>query len=340
VIVETGAGNGSYIDDAAYLASGAKVAPDAATVYRQADLVVKVQAPTPAEVSLLPPGSVIISFLDRSRDTDVIQQMADRGVTAFSFNAVPRVTRAQSMDAMSSMSTVAGYKVALLAANALGRLFPLLMTAAGTVTPARVLVIGVGVAGLQALATARRLGAVTEAFDTRPAAQEQAQSVGATLVDAPLPLEGTEGQGGYAREMEEEFLVRERDALRTPVARADVVITTALVPGKPAPLLIDEEMVAAMRPGSVIVDMAAEAGGNCAVTVPGDTVVSHNVTVLAPLNIPSMVPVHASQMYSRNVAAVIGHIVKDGVLTLDADDEITGAACLTGVHPARTSLGR
>jgi H+-translocating NAD(P) transhydrogenase subunit alpha len=238
------------------------------------------------------------------------------------------------MDAMSSMSTVAGYKAVLLAADTLGRFFPLLMTAAGTVKPARVFVIGAGVAGLQALATGRRLGAVTEAFDTRPAVREQVQSVGAAFVEMPLKLEGTEGEGGYAKEMEEDFLLRERAAIRDAVIRADVVITTALIPGKPAPLLIEEAMVAAMSPGSVIVDLAAEAGGNCELTVPGETVSPHEVTILAPLNLPSSLPVHASQMYSRNVATVIGHLLKDGRVNLDPEDEITRGACLTGLEVA------
>jgi NAD(P) transhydrogenase subunit alpha len=232
---------------------------------------------------------------------------------------------------MSAMSTVAGYKAVLLAADTIGRFFPLLMTAAGTVPPARVLVLGAGVAGLQALATARRLGAVTEGFDTRPAVREQVQSVGASFIEMPELPADAETAVGYAKEVEEEFLLRERDAIREAVARADVIVTTAMVPGKRAPVLIDEEMVANMRPGSVIVDLAAEAGGNCALTAPGDTMVVDGVTILGPLNLASSLPVHASQMYARNVAAVIKHIVKEGALDLDPEDEIVRAACVTGV---------
>lgn len=239
------------------------------------------------------------------------------------------------MDAMSSMSTVAGYKAVLLAANELGRFFPLLMTAAGTVAPAHVLVVGAGVAGLQALATARRIGAVTEACDTRPAVREQVQSVGAKFVDMSVPLEDMETASGYAREMDEEFYRRERDAIRENVARADVVITTALVPGKQAPLLIDEGMVRSMRAGSIIVDLAAEAGGNCEMTVPGERVIHHRVTILAPLNLPSAVPVHASQMYSRNVESVIRYMVKEGKLELDLEDEILRSACITSAQAFR-----
>src|SRR5579872_5777213 len=241
VVVESGAGEKAFFSDEAYRSAGAEIA-SRAQVFGGSQIVAKVQAPTLEEVAELKPGTILISFLDKGRDIDAIEALRKRDVVAFSFNSVPRITRAQSMDAMSSMSTVGGYKAVLLAANAVGRFFPLLMTAAGTVAPARVFVIGAGVAGLQALATARRLGGVSEAFDTRPAVREQVQSVGATFVEMPLQLEGTEGEGGYAREMEEEFLLRERKAIRQPLSRSDVVITTAMVPGKPAPRLIDEEM--------------------------------------------------------------------------------------------------
>ena len=331
VLVETGAGEGAYFDDNAYRDAGAEIAPDGAELYRRADVVARVQPPTLEEVEQIHEGTLLISFLDPARQVEVRQRLANRSIAAFSFNTVPRITRAQSMDAMSAMSTVGGYKAVLLAADTLGRFFPLLMTAAGTVTPSHVFVIGAGVAGLQALATARRLGAITEAFDTRPAVREQVQSVGATFVEMP-PLEAAEGEGGYAAQLAEEELERERDAIREAVARADVVITTALIPGKPAPLLINEEMVAAMRPGSVIIDMAAEAGGNCVLTVPGDVVIAQGVTVIGALNLPSSIPVHASQMYSRNVASVLGLLIKEGQLRLDPEDEIVRSACLTGLE--------
>jgi NAD(P) transhydrogenase subunit alpha len=331
LIVESGAGREAFYDDAAYVAAGAEIAPDAATLFRRANLIAKVQPPGDEEIALLPAGGTLLSFLDPARNADVVERLVRQNVTALSFNTMPRITRAQTMDAMSSMSTVAGYKAVLLAADSIGRFFPLLMTAAGTVPPARVLVLGAGVAGLQALATARRLGAVTEAFDTRPAVREQVQSVGASFVEmAELPTD-SETAGGYAREMDEDFIKLERDAIREAVARADVVITTAMVPGKRAPILIDEEMVATMRSGSVIVDLAAESGGNCALTAPGDTMVVQGVTIIGPLNLASCLPTHASSMYSRNVAAVIKHIVTDGALRLDPEDEIVRAACVTGV---------
>jgi H+-translocating NAD(P) transhydrogenase subunit alpha len=331
VVVESGAGQGAYFDDEAYFLAGARIESRAGAVHRQADVLVKVQPPLVEETELLRPGTLVISFLDPARDADVVKQLADKGAIAFSFNAVPRTTRAQSMDAMSSMSTIAGYKAVLLAADTIGRLFPLLMTAAGTVPPARVIVIGAGVAGLQALATARRLGAITAACDARPAVREQIQSVGATFIDMSIPVENTETEGGYARQLDEEIYRLERDAIREHIAGADVVISTAQVPGAKAPLLIDEAMVRDMRAGSVIVDLAAESGGNCEFTVAGETVVRYGVTVLGPRNLPSSVPVHASQMYSKNVLTVIKHIVKDGALNLDAEDEIVRAACLTGV---------
>jgi NAD(P) transhydrogenase subunit alpha len=330
VVVEAGAGSGAFFDDEAYRDAGAEVAPDLEAAW-QADLVAKVQPPLPHEVVLFRPGSVLVSFLDPSRGADVVQLLDERGVTAFSFNAVPRVTRAQSMDAMSSMSTVAGYKAVLLAADTIGRFFPLLMTAAGTVPPARLVVIGAGVAGLQALATARRLGAVTAACDARPAVREQIQSVGASFIDMSVPAEAAEGAGGYAREMGDEILRLEREAIRDHIVEADVVISTAQVPGARAPLLLDEAMVEGMRPGSVIVDLAAETGGNCALTVPGETIVHAGVTILGPLNLPSTLPIHASQMYARNVLSVIKLLVKDGKVELDSEDEIIRGACITQV---------
>jgi NAD(P) transhydrogenase subunit alpha len=303
-------------------------------VYQEGQILAKVRAPLPHEIELLRPGSLLVSFLDPAREQAILPLLEERGVIAFSFNAVPRTTRAQAMDAMSSMSTVAGYKAVLLAANEIGRFFPLLMTAAGTVPPARVVVIGAGVAGLQALATARRLGAITAACDARPAVREEIQSVGATFIDMSVP-QSAEGEGGYARQMDEEYYRLERDAIREHITAADVVISTAQIPGARAPILIDEAMVLAMRPGSVIVDLAAEGGGNCELTVPGESIIRHGVTILAPFNLPSSLPVHASHMYSRNVASVIKYVVKDGSLHLDFEDAIIRAACLTGTAVAR-----
>lgn len=329
IVVESGAGQGAYFDDEAYALAGARIESRPGAVFRQADILVKVQPPRAEEISLMAPGTFLITFLDTSRDAELVKLLDAGRITAFSFNAVPRTTRAQAMDAMSAMSTIAGYKSVLIAANTLGRFFPLLMTAAGTLTPSRVVVIGAGVAGLQALATARRLGAVTAACDARPAVREQIQSVGASFIDMSVDTAAAEGQGGYAREMDETFYRLERDAIREHITGADVVIGTAQIPGARAPLLIDEAMVRDMRAGSVIVDLAAEAGGNCELTVPGETVTRYGVTIVGPTNVASSLPVHASQMYSHTVAAVIKHVVRDGILTLDFEDEIIRSACLT-----------
>lgn len=328
VLVESGAGAGAFFDDEAFVMAGAALESRPGAVHRQSDVLVKLQPPLPEEIDLLRRGSLVMGFFDPWRDAEPLRLLEARGVTGFSFNAVPRTTRAQTMDAMSAMSTVSGYKSVLLAANALGRFFPMLMTAAGTVTPASVTVIGAGVAGLQALATARRLGAVTAACDARPAVREQIMSVGARFIDMSVTAEG---DGGYARSLGEDLERQERDAIRGFIVRSDVVISTAQVPGARAPMLIDDAMVQGMPRGSVIVDLAAESGGNCELSVPGETVVRHGVTILAPLNVPGMVPVHASQMYARNVANVLKYVVKDGVLTLDPEDEIVRGACLTGL---------
>jgi NAD(P) transhydrogenase subunit alpha len=335
VAVETGAGDGAFFGDEAYRDAGATIVPEAGNLLREANVVVKVQPPQAGEVEKLHAGTILVSFLDPSRSSTIVQALEARGVTAFSFNVVPRITRAQSMDAMSAMSTVAGYKAVLLAAGSLPRFFPLLMTAAGTVAPARVVVIGAGVAGLQALATARRLGAVTAACDARPAVREQIQSVGATFID--MSVQAAEGEGGYAREMDEEYYRLERDAIREPIKGADVVISTALVPGAAAPMLIDEDMIRGMRPGSVVVDLAAEAGGNCELTVPGETAVRHGVSIMGPLNLASTLPAHASQMYARNVVNVVKLIVQDGRVHLDFEDEIISSACVTGKPAAATT---
>lgn len=331
VVVESGAGRNAFFDDEAYFMAGAEIVPDEKDVFNRADIVAKVQPPLLDEIALLKHGAFVISFLDGARNPELVARMKEAGVTAFSFNAVPRTTRAQSMDAMSAMSTVAGYKSVLLAADTIGRFFPLLMTAAGTVPPARLVVIGAGVAGLQALATARRLGAVTAACDVRAAVREQIESVGAKFIDMSVAPAQAEGEGGYARQLDEETHRRQRDAIREHIAGADVVISTAQVPGVRAPVLIDEQMLLDMRPGSVIVDLAAEAGGNCELTVAGEQVVKHGVTVLGPVNVPSTLPTHASAMYARNVLGVVKLLVKDGALNVDAEDDIISAACLTGV---------
>jgi H+-translocating NAD(P) transhydrogenase subunit alpha len=287
-------------------------------------------APGPADPDLarLRPGQVLIGFADPLSLPEASRELAARGVSAFAMEMMPRITRAQGMDALSSMATLAGYKAVLLAADALPRLFPMLMTAAGTVTPARVLVIGAGVAGLFAAATARRLGAVVSAYDVRPAAREQVESVGAKFVSLPLETGGSEDRGGYAREMDADFYRRQRELMAGAVKEHDVVITTAAVPGKRAPVLVTRDMVAGMAPGSVIVDVAAERGGNCELTRPGETVVEHQVTILGPLNLAATVPYHASQLYARNVASFLGHLLRDArpaaaPLPLDTADEIT-----------------
>jgi H+-translocating NAD(P) transhydrogenase subunit alpha len=336
VLVESGAGSGAFFSDEAYSSAGASVVPDSAALYAGANLIAKVRGPNEIELEQLRRGSVLIGFLDPLRNPEMVDRLSERGIIAFSMDAIPRITRAQSMDALSSMSTLAGYKSVLMAADTFGRVFPMLMTAAGTLAPARLLVLGAGVAGLQALATARRLGAVTEGFDTRAAVREQVESVGASFVEMPVALEDTEGEGGYAKAMSEDFYGHEREAIREHVSKADIVITTALIPGKPAPCLITEEMVQSMRPGSVIVDLSSEAGGNCELTVRGETIVRYGVTVMGPVNIASSLSIHASQMYARNIQNVINHLVKDGHLHLDFEDEITRVACMTRAAPATT----
>ena len=326
VLVEAGAGVEASFPDAVYAEVGARIV-EAEALYAEADLLVKVQKPSANEIELLRPGAALVAFLQPYANPDVLRLLAEREVTAFSMDAMPRITRAQPMDALSSQSTVAGYKAALLAATSLGKFFPMLTTAAGTIPPAKVLVLGAGVAGLQAIATARRLGAVVSAFDVRPVVKEQVESLGATFLE--LDVEGAEGVSGYAVALAEDQEARERELMARHVQESDVVISTALVPGKPAPLLVTEEAVRRMRPGSVIVDLAAEAGGNCEVTEPGQTVVRDGVLVIGHTNLPSTMPVHASQMYSRNVSSFLRHLVRDGELALDFEDEITRETCVT-----------
>jgi NAD(P) transhydrogenase subunit alpha len=327
VSVESGAGSAAYITDEAYEQAGAKIVKGAAALLGDADAVLKVQAPSAAEVELLKKGAVLISFLQPATQGDIIRALAKQGVTAFSLELVPRISRAQSMDALSSQASAAGYKAVLMAAGRLGKFFPMMMTAAGTIPPARVLVMGAGVAGLQAIATARRLGAVVSAYDVRPAVKEEVQSLGATFIE--LALETQEGEGGYAKEQSEEFLRKQRELIGEHVAKSDIVITTAAVPGRRAPLLVTGEMVRGMRPGSVIVDLAAETGGNVELTKAGTDVEVGGVTIIGTRNVPSTMPLHASQLYARNVANLLLHLVKDGAIVLDFDDEITKGCCVT-----------
>ena len=340
VAVQAGAGGEAFYSDEAYQKAGATLVPDARTVLSQADAVLKVQPPSLEEVAALRGGAILIGFLQPSAHADVVKALATQKVTAFSLELVPRISRAQSMDALSSQAGVAGYKAVLIAANRLGKFFPLLITAAGTVTPSRVLVLGAGVAGLQAIATARRLGAVVEAYDVRPAVKDEVKSLGATFVE--LPLEAQEGQGGYAAQQSEEFLRRQRELIGDHVAASDVVITTAAVPGRKAPTLVTKDMVARMRPGSVIVDLAADTGGNVEVTKPGEAVVIGGVTIDGTRNLASSMPVHASQLFSRNVSTLLLSLVKDGQPKIDFNDEIVKGSCLTNagelVHPQAKAL--
>jgi len=327
VRVESGAGSEAFITDQAYEQAGAKIVKGPAALIGEADAVLKVQAPSEAEIALFKKGAVLISFLQPATQGDIVRALATQGVTAFSLELVPRISRAQSMDALSSQASAAGYKAVLMAAGRLGKFFPMMMTAAGTVPPARVLVMGAGVAGLQAIATARRLGAVVSAYDVRPAVKEEVQSLGATFIE--LPLETQEGEGGYAKEQSEEFLRKQRELIGEHIAKSDVVITTAAVPGRRAPLLVTGEMVKGMRPGSVIVDLAAETGGNVELTKAGKDVEVGGVTIIGTRNVPSTMPLHASQLYARNVANLLLHLVKDGAIVLDFEDEITKGCCVT-----------
>jgi NAD(P) transhydrogenase subunit alpha len=327
VSVEAGAGSEASFSDDDYQAAGAAIVSSRDELLRGAEGVVKVQKPSAEEIELLQPGSILIAFLQPLSDTEGIERLARRGVVGFALESVPRITRAQPMDALSSQATVSGYKAVLLAADQLPRFFPMLMTAAGTVPPAKVLVLGAGVAGLQAIATARRLGAVVSGYDVRPVVREQVESLGAAFLD--LGVVGEETTGGYARELTDEDERRQQEELERRIAEFDVVITTALIPGRPAPKLIPDSAVAAMREGSVIVDLAAEAGGNATLTVPGEVVVREGVTIIGLTNLPSTVPVHASQLYARNVESLLTHLAPGGELALDWDDEITSGACVT-----------
>jgi NAD(P) transhydrogenase subunit alpha len=329
IVIEAGAGINAGASDQAYADAGATVTADRDSILSGADLLPMVNAPDPADQARLKPGAVVIGFLRPLESAQTLANAIARPTTLFSMELVPRISRAQSMDALSSMATIAGYKAVISAADRLPRLFPMLMTAAGTIPPARVFVIGAGVAGLQAIATARRLGAVVEAYDVRAAAGEQVRSLGAKFLDVDLGGISAEGGGGYAAELSEEALDRGRDLITRTAAHSDVIITTAQVPGRPAPLLIRGAAIEAMRPGSVLVDLAAPAGGNCELTQPGITQTINGVTLLAPLNLPSEVPVHASQLYARNILNFLALIVKKGELVVDLADEVQAGACVS-----------
>jgi len=335
VVVEAGAGVEAGYPDAEYAAKGAKILRTRAEVFGAADIVVQVlcygsnDRTGKADLPLMRRGQGLIGYLRPLGSLETLREIAATGVTSFSIELMPRTTRAQSMDALSSMGTICGYKAVLIAADTVPKIFPMLTTAAGTITPARVLVIGAGVAGLQAIATARRLGAVVSAYDLRPAVKEQVQSLGGRFVELPLEAKDAQDTSGYAKAQDEDFYRRQRELLGQVIAQSDVVITAAVVPGKKSPVLVTRDMVARMAPGSVIVDLASERGGNCELTVPEERIVSGGVTIIGSINLATSVPFHASQMYSRNLAAFLIHLVKDGKLLINLEDEITRTTLLT-----------
>lgn len=343
VLVQAGAGEAAGFADAAYADKGARLEPDRAALFAAADVLLMVRTPGAnpgpgqADIALLRPGQVLIGLADPTTDPAVAQAVAATGAALFAMELIPRISRAQGMDALSSMATLAGYKAVLLAATHLPKMFPMLMTAAGTVAPAKVFIVGVGVAGLMAIAQARRLGAVVEAYDVRPAVREQVQSLGARFVEMELDAGESEDKGGYAKAMGEDFYRRQRELMARVVAASDVVITTAAVPGRKAPVLVTAEMVRAMQPGSVIVDLAAATGGNCELTRPDQTVTDHGVTILGPTNLPSELAVDGSRMYARNITALLLNMSQDGAVDLHKDDEVVTGTCVTRdgqvVHP-------
>src|SRR2546426_2392326 len=326
VVVQPGAGESAGFFDAAYTGKGARLE---AEVFGNADILLKVQPPTTDEIGRMKEDSILIGFLQPYTNGTAIRALAARKITAFSMELMPRITRAQPMDALSAMSTIAGYKAVLIAATRLPKFFPLLMTAAGTITPARVFIIGAGVAGLQAIGTAKRLGAVVEAYDTRPAVKEQVESLGGKFVELGLETKDAEAKTGYAKAQTEEFYQKQREMMLKCVAAADVVITTALVPGKKAPTLITKEMVQGMRPGSIVVDLAAEQGGNCELTEPGQEAQKNGVLIVGPVNLPITVPYHPSQMYSRTASNFLFHLLKEGKVNIDLTDELTRGPLVT-----------
>jgi NAD(P) transhydrogenase subunit alpha len=344
VWVEAGAGEQAFFSDAAYEAAGATIVTDTAHLWREADVLLKVSPPRERqdgqhEADLLHEGATLISFLDPLGNPGGIKRLADRKVTAFGIELIPRTSRAQSMDALSSQAGLAGYKATLIAAAALPKFFPMLTTAAGTIPPAKVFVIGAGVAGLQAIATARRLGAVVEAFDIRPAVKEEVQSLGAKFVEVKLEEE-TVAAGGYAKEVSDAAKQKTQEAIAEHVKLSDIVITTAQVPGRKAPRLVTGDMIAQMKPGSVVVDMAAEQGGNCEGSEAGKDVIRNGVTIIGPTNLPSTMPVHASQMYAKNLLTLVQYLVKDGVLTLNFEDDIISGTCVTHAGEVRNQRVR
>jgi NAD(P) transhydrogenase subunit alpha len=340
VALEPGAGAAAGFPDKGYVDQGVQLL-SRDELFAACEVILQVRAPAPgptaADLARLRKDQIAIGFADPLGSPETARALAERGVSAFAMELMPRITRAQSMDALSSMATISGYKGVLLAASALPRMFPMLMTAAGTISPARVFIVGAGVAGLQAISTARRLGAKVEAYDVRPAVKEQVQSLGARFVELPLEAGEAEDKGGYAKAQDESFYRRQREMMLKVVAASDVVITTALIPGKKAPILITAEMVSGMAPGSVVVDLAAERGGNCELTRPDETVVVNGVTVLGPTNPPASVPYHASQMYSKNITTFLLHLTRSGALAIDTADEITRETLVTHggevVHP-------
>jgi H+-translocating NAD(P) transhydrogenase subunit alpha len=328
VIVERGAGDSAGFTDSAFEQAGATLVDSANAVFDSAEIILKIQRPTDEEIAMMHEGQTLCALLQPLSHQNNVLKLTRQKVTALSMDAIPRITRAQSMDVLSSMSTCGGYMAVLLAASHLPKFFPLLMTAAGTIPPAKVLVLGAGVAGLQAIATARRLGAQVEAFDTRSVVKEQVESLGASFIDIELE-EDAETEGGYAKELAEDHIKKEQEAIHNHAMKSDVVITTALVPGRRAPILITEETVKAMAPGSVILDMAGEMGGNCEVTTPGETTVVHGVTIMSPFDLPTRMPFHASQMYAKNIATLLEHIAPEGALEFNMEDEITRGVVLT-----------
>jgi NAD(P) transhydrogenase subunit alpha len=329
VWIESDAGKASSYLNSSYEEAGAKIISDRDKIFSDSDILISIQTPDKEELGKMKPGSVLICFLWALQNKETVDFLKEKKITALGMDAIPRISRAQNMDALSSMSSIAGYKSALIGANELDRYLPMMMTAAGTIAPAKVLVLGAGVAGLQAIATTKRLGAVVEAFDIRPAVKEQVESLGATFVEVPDLEEDSETEGGYAKELAEDEQERQRQVIHEHAKKSDIIITTALIPGKPAPLLITKEMVNDMHPGAVIVDLAAEQGGNCEVTEPGKTTVVNEVKIIGPLNLASNLAHHASQLYSKNMLALLNHLLKDGKPEFDFEDEITLKTTIT-----------
>ncbi len=335
VVIESGAGDAAGFLDTEYSAKGAKVVSGRAEVFKTADLVAQVRAlganpdAGTADLELLREGQAVVGVCEPLTEHESTKKLADKGVTLFSMEMMPRITRAQSMDILSSMATIAGYKAVLLAANELPKMFPMMMTAAGTIAPARVFVVGAGVAGLQAIASAKKLGAIVEAYDVRPAVKEQVESLGGKFVELELETDTAEDAGGYAKELGEDFYRKQREMMNKVIAGSDVVITTAAIPGKKAPILVTTEMVEGMHSGSVVIDLAAERGGNCELTKAGETVMHNGVKIVGPVNIPTTIPFHASQMYAKNIATFLLHLVDEGNLKIDTEDEITEGTLIT-----------